>query len=133
MEYMCLVLQILLLFGTILFPAGDAYLYMFKKTSKNYLVVEIVAQSLFIVASIIMLFISKKYIVYMLYMDIVLAGILNIIFSLYSRNKCCKKLKEIIVIAHLAGMEPREIRRHILEKHKLLYSVKDIEKTLSKL
>ena len=128
MEYVFLALQVGFLICTILFPVGHGDLYLVKKIMRTYMLVVISLQVILLITNVILLIIVKQYVVYVLLLDIWLVGVLTGIFSALGRIKTRAKIKEIIVNENLLHMESSRIRSHVLEKHEIVCSPKDIEK-----
>lgn len=133
MEYICLIFQIIFLLGTVFLPTGDTYLVEFKKIYKNYLIFAIIAQMLCFIANVIILFIFKEIMIYILFLDIILTVLIKSSFSILAKNKYYKELKEMIIEERLEACAPNEIRRYLLEKFERVYFIKDIEKCLIKM
>lgn len=133
MEYICLIFQIIFLLGTVFLPTGDTYLVEFKKIYKNYLIFAIIAQMLCFIANIIILFIFKKIMICILFLYIILTVLIKSSFSILSKNKYYKELKEMIIEERLESCAPNEIGRYLLEKFERVYFIKDIEKSLIKM
>ena len=130
MEYICLIFQIIFLLGTVFLPTGDTYLVEFKKIYKNYLIFAIIAQMVCFIANVIILFIFKEIMIYILFLDIILTVLIKSSFYILAKNKCYKELKEIIIEEQLETCAPNEIRKYLLEKFERVYFIKDIEKCL---
>ena len=130
MEYICLIFQIIFLLGTVFLPTGDTYLVEFKKIYKNYLIFAIIAQMLCFIAHLVILFIFKEIMIYILFLDIILTVLIKSSFSILAKNKYYKELKEMIIEEQLETCAPNEIRRYLLEKFERVYFIKDIEKCL---
>lgn len=130
MEYICLIFQIIFLLGTVFLSTGDTYLVEFKKIYKNYLIFAIIAQMLCFIANVIILFIFKEIMIYILLLDIILTVLIKSSFSILAKNKYYKELKEMIIEERLETCAPNEIRRYLLEKFERVYFIKDIEKCL---
>lgn len=128
MEYVFLALQVGFLICTILFPVGHGDLFLVKKIMRTYMLVVTSLQVILLITSVILLIIVKQYVVYVLFLDIWLVGVLTEIFCALGRKKSRAKIKEIIVNENLLHMESSRIRRYILEKHEIVCSPKDIEK-----
>ena len=132
MEYICLIFQTVFLLATVFLPVGYTHLVGSKKLYKTYLLFEIISQGLCLIANIILFFVFKEIMVYVLCFDVVISGLINLIFTIYSSNKHYKELEKIILEEGLKNFTSQEIRNYLLEKFKTIYSIKDIEKCLIK-
>ena len=135
MEYICLMLQIVLLLGNKFLPPNDPYLVSSNKIYRNYLIVEIIVQVLCIIANVILLFVFKKIMPYVLVLHVILMGLIKSYFCIKAKithfqelERILKKEKEKILT-----FSSIEIRKYLLEKYEQVYSIKDIEKCLSKI
>ena len=52
MESVCLILQIIFILGTFIFRTNDRYLVKYDEYYKKYLIVELITQGIFIVATV---------------------------------------------------------------------------------
>ena len=130
MEYLCLIAQMLLLLGTIFLNTGGEYIVNFDKTYKNYLILEIIVQSVCFIINVIDILFFKKMMVYVLIIDVYLVGLIKLIFSIYAKNKFYKNLTKLIIEEHLEKYTPNEIRKYLIDKFNVLYFIDDIEKCL---
>ena len=72
----------------------------------------------------------------MLYISILhicLAGLIGLIFELIAKKQYYQELKNVIKQKQLEKLSPVEIRRYLLEKLELSYTINDIEKCLLKI
>ena len=130
MEYVWLGCQVLLLLDTLFLKGNHTFLFVFEKIYKTYLLLETIAQLICLLASIVLLSTLKNFIFYVWISDIIFAVSINIFCSLFARKKYYKRLIEVINSDDLWRTEPCEIRRYILKRYGLLYSVEEIEKVL---
>ena len=130
MEYICLILQILFLLGTIFLPAKDRYLINCNLNYKNYLIVEIITQGLCIIANIIIIFIIKEVMIYIFAMHIILTSLVLILYSRKGKKIYFEELINIIVENDLMSIDSKKIKNYLLEKYGKVYFVEDIEKCI---
>lgn len=133
MEYIAIVVQIIFSLAVILIPPKDEYLVVFPKTYKKYLSLEIILQVICLVVSIVLAITRKELIWLGWCIAIIAGGLIVIIFSHMGKRKYFRMLQEIITTNDLINNEFGEIRKFILEKYGLVYSIKDIEKIVSEI
>ncbi len=133
MEYFCLSLQILFIFGTLFLPTRDTYLSYSNKLHKKYLILSTVVQMVCFIVNIINLFVLKKMIIYFFALQIILAGLITLFFSLTSKRKVLKELENRIVDKKIMDLSSKEIRNILIKEYDQLYFIEDIEKCLSKI
>ena len=128
MEYVCLILQIILILGIFIFKTNDRYLVNYNEFYKKYLIVELIAQGICVVANVIILFLMKEIMIYILIMHIILMGIILIFYSNKAKKLYFDELLNIIVANDLQSIDSREIKKILLVKYEKVYFVEDIEK-----
>ena len=128
MEYVCLILQIILMLGIFIFKTNDRYLVNYNEFYKKYLIVELIAQGICVVANVIILFLMKEIMIYILIMHIILMGIILIFYSNKAKKLYFNELLNIIVANDLQSIDSREIKKILLVKYEKVYFVEDIEK-----
>lgn len=128
MEYVCLILQIILMLGIFIFKTNDRYLVNYNEFYKKYLIVELIAQGICVVANVIILFLMKEIMIYILIMHIILMGIILIFYSNKAKKLYFDELLNIIVANDLQSIDSREIKKILLVKYEKVYFVEDIEK-----
>lgn len=133
MEYVYLILQILFALGTVFFKTNDRYLVEYDRYHKGYLIVELIAQSVCIVANIVLIFVLKDFMVYVLIMHILLMSLILILYSLKAKKIYFNELTGLIKENDLLFADAEEIRRHLLKKYERLFFIDDIKKCLRKI
>lgn len=128
MEYAYLILQIILMLGIFIFKTNDRYLVNYKKYYKKYLFVETMVQGFCIVSNVIIMFIIKEFMIYILALHIILMGMILILYSKKARKKYFNELLNIIVGNDLQSVDSKEIKKILIEKYGKVYFVEDIEK-----
>ena len=132
MIYLCLIIQILFLIFFSLSPK-DIYLIRSDYYYKRYQLVVLIVQVLCIIINIAFIFINKEFMIYIFVVQIYLAGLILVFYSVKAKKQIFNKLISIINEDELLFLEAREIRRYLLKNYGLLYDVKEIEKCLSKI
>ena len=128
MEYVCLTLQILLILGIFIFKTNDRYLVNYNEFYRKYLIVELITQVMCFVANVIILFIMKEIMIYILATHIILMGIILIFYSNKAKKIYFDELLNIIVANDLQSIDSKEIKKILLVKYEKVYFVEDIEK-----
>ena len=128
MEYVCLIYQIILILGIFIFKTNDRYLVDYNEFYKKYLIVELIAQVMCVVANVIILFVIKEIMIYILLTHIILMGIILIFYSNKAKKIYFDELLNIIVANDLQSIDSIEIRKILLVKYEKVYFVEDIEK-----
>ena len=132
MEWIYIVIQIIFLYLTIS-PRGHKYLVGNKEIFKSYIFVEMIFQALFLVANVILFFVSKNAMIFVTASHIILAGIIQVCFDCVAKNRFFNTLKEKIIEYDLTTCPPVVIRNFFLENLEFVYSIKEINKCLSKI
>ena len=127
MEYGYLIVQSSFLLLTI-FSTLDRYLVNNDKYYKKTKKMEIIIQGICIVANVIILFLMKEIMIYILIMHIILMGIILIFYSNKAKKLYFDELLNIIVANDLQSIDSREIKKILLVKYERVYFVEDIEK-----
>ena len=127
MEYGYLIVQSSFLLLTI-FSTLDRYLVNNDKYYKKTKKMEIIIQGICIVANVIILFLMKEIMIYILIMHIILMGIILIFYSNKAKKLYFDELLNIIVANNLQSIDSREIKEILLVKYEKVYFVEDIEK-----
>ena len=127
MEYGCLIVQSTFLLLTLI-PTNDRYLVEYNEFYKKYLIVELITQVMCIVANLIILFLMKEIMIYIVIMHIMLMGEILIFYSNKAKKLYFDELLNIIVANNLQAVDSREIKKILLENYGKLYFVEDIEK-----
>ena len=130
MEYVYLILQILFALGTVFFKTNSRYLVECHKCYKQYLIVELIAQSLCIVANCVLIFVLKDFMIYVLIIHIVLMSLILILYSLKAKKIHFNELTGLIKENDLLFADAEEIRRILLNKYERLFFIDDIKKCL---
>lgn len=128
-----LLFQVIFLFMTIFFNNGQGVLLYDKKIFKNYILFETIFQSIGIVANIVMAFVDKFVMIFILFAGCILYALINVFFSIKAKRKYFSDLEKYIVEEKLQTFDAVEIRRYLLEKYQQVYYVDDIKKCLAKL
>ena len=128
MEYVCLILQIIFIIGICLFKTNDRYLVNYNEFYKKYLIVELITQVMCIVANVIILFVIKEIMIYILLTHIILMGIILVFYSNKAKKLYFDELLNIIVANDLQSIDSKEIKKILLVKYEKVYFVEDIEK-----
>lgn len=130
MEYVYLILQILFALGTVFFKTNSRYLVECDKCYKQYLIIELIAQSLCIVANCVLIFVLKDFMIYVLIIHIVLMSLILILYSLKAKKIYFNELTGLIKENDLLFADAEEIRRILLNKYERLFFIDDIKKCL---
>lgn len=133
MEYVYLMLQILFALGTVFFKTNDRYLVECDKCYKQYLIVELITQSLCFVANCVLIFVLKEFMVYVLIIHITLMSLILILYSLKAKKIYFNELTDLIKENDLLFADAEEIRRILLNKYERLFFIDDIKKCLQKI
>ena len=128
MEYVYLIFQIILMLGIFIFKTNDRYLVNYNEFYKKYLIVELITQVICVVANVIILFVIKEIMIYILLTHIILMGIILIFYSNKAKKLCFDELLNIIVANDLQSIDSKEIKKILLVKYEKVYFVEDIEK-----
>lgn len=128
MEYVYLILQIILMIGIFIFKTNDRYLVNYNEFYKKYLIVELITQVMCFVANVIILFVIKEIMIYILLTHIILMGIILIFYSNKAKKLYFDELLNIIVANDLQSIDSKEIKKILLVKYEKVYFVEDIEK-----
>ncbi len=128
-----LLFQVIFLLMTIFFNNGQGFLLYDEKIFKNYILFETIFQSIGIVANIVMAFVDKHVMIFILFAGCILYTLINVFFSIKAKRKYFSDLENYIVEEKLQSLDAVEIRRYLLEKYQQVYCVDDIKKCLSKL
>ena len=131
-EYGCFAIQIVFLLLTFT-SRGHAYLVCHERIFKNYMLVETVVQVFCIIANLFLCFVSKENMVYLVALQVIVAGAIGCCFDIVAKKAYFRDLEEKIKEEKISTWSAMEIRRYMLEKHGFAVSVKDIEKCLSKI
>ena len=132
MEYGYLIVQSSLLLLTI-FSTFDRYLVNNDKYYKKTKKMEIIVQGICIVANLIILFLMKEIMIYILLTHIILMGTILIFYSNKAKKLYFDELLNIIVANDLQSIDSKEIKKILLVKYEKVYFVEDIEKCLLKI
>lgn len=128
MEYVYLILQIILMIGIFIFKTNDRYLVNYNEFYKKYLIVELITQVMCVVANVIILFVIKEIMIYILLTHIILMGIILIFYSNKAKKLYFDELLNIIIANDLQSIDSEEIKKILLVKYEKVYFVEDIEK-----
>ena len=128
MEYVYLIFQIILMLGIFIFKTNDRYLVNYNEFYKKYLIVELITQVICVVANVIILFVIKEIMIYILLTHIILMGIILIFYSNKAKKLYFDELLNIIVANDLQSFDSKEIKKILLLKYDKVYFVEDIEK-----
>ena len=130
MEYaylIVLIVQSSFLLLTI-FSTIDRYLVNNDKYYKKTKKMEIIVQGICIVANVILLFVMKEIMIYILSTHIILMGIISSFYSNKAKKLYFDELLNIIVANDLQSIDSIEIKKILLVKYEKVYFVEDIEK-----
>ena len=127
-----LILQFFLSLGT-LHVHKEVYVVRFNNIFACYMLIEIVSQTACIITSIILLFYYENIVIFVFFGQLLLACLIETIFEIISAKKSYSRLKMIIIKDELLDMEPKSIKRHILEKYGFVYNDKEIVKAVRRL
>ena len=130
MEYACLILQIIFILGTFLFRTNDRYLVKYDEYYKECLFIELITQGVCIVANCVLIFVTKKLMVYVLAIQVLLMSLILVFYSKKAKKKYFNELTYIIKENNLLLVDAREIKNYLLKKYEQVYFVDDIEKCL---
>ena len=128
MEHVYLILQILFALGTFFFKTNDRYLVEYDRYHKGYLIVELIAQSVCIVANSVLIFVLKDFMVYVIIVHIALMSLILILYSGKAKKKYFDELTGLIKENDLLFADAEEIRRILLNKYERLFFIDDIKK-----
>ena len=96
MEYIFLILQIMFILGIFVFKTNDRYLVVTDKCYKKYLIIELITQGMCVIANIIIMFITKEIMIYVLVIHIILMGLILIFYSNKAKKIYFNELINII-------------------------------------
>ncbi len=133
MEYIFLILQIMFILGIFVFKTNDRYLVVTDKCYKKYLIIELITQGVCVIANIIIMFITKEIMIYVLVIHIILMGLILIFYSNKAKKIYFNELINIIKKDNLLFTEAAEIRKYLLKKYNQVYFIDDIENCLLKI
>lgn len=128
MEYVCLALQIILILGTFIFKTNDRYLVNYDEFYKKYLIVELITQVMCLVVNVIIMFVIKEIMIYILATHVILMSMILVFYSRKAKKRYFDELLNIIVANDLQSIDPKEIKKILLEKYEKAYFDEDIEK-----
>lgn len=128
MEYVCLILQIILILGIFIFKTNDRYLVNYNEFYKKYLIVELITQVMCVVANVIILFAIKEIMIYILAIHVILMSMILAFYSRKAKIRYFNELLNIIVANDLQSIDSKEIKKILLVKYEKVYFVEDIEK-----
>ena len=128
MEYVCLILQIILILGTFIFKTNDRYLVNYNEFYKKYLIVELITQVMCVVTNVIILFAIKEIMIYILAIHVILMSMILAFYSRKAKIRYFNELLNIIVANDLQSIDSKEIKKILLVKYEKVYFVEDIEK-----
>lgn len=128
MEYVYLILQIILILGTFIFKTNDRYLVNYNEFYKKYLIVELITQVMCVVANVIILFVIKEIMIYILAIHVILMSMILAFYSRKAKIRYFNELLNIIVSNDLQLTDSKEIKKILLVKYEKVYFVEDIEK-----
>ena len=114
MEYgylIVLIVQSSFLLLTI-FSTNDRYLGNYNEFYKKYLIVELITQVMCIVANLIILFLMKEIMIYILAAHIILMGIILEFYSNKAKKLYFDELLNIIVANDLQSIDSKEIKKY---------------------
>lgn len=114
--------------GIFIFKTNDRYLVNYNEFYKKYLIVELITQVMCVVANVIILFVIKEIMIYILLTHIILMGIILIFYSNKAKKLYFDELLNIIVSNDLQSIDSKEIKKILLVKYEKVYFVEDIEK-----
>ena len=97
-----LLFQVIFLFMTIFFNNGQGVLLYDKKIFKNYILFETIFQSIGIVANIVMAFVDKFVMIFILFAGCILYALINVFFSIKAKRKYFSDLEKYIVAEKLS-------------------------------
>ena len=131
MQYVCLILQIILILGT--FLTNDRYLVKYNKYYKKYLIVELITQGMCIVANCVLIFVIKELMIYAVAIRVVLMSLILVFYSRKTKKIYFNELINIIKENNLLLVDAKEIKNYLLKKYEQVYFIDDIEKCLLKI
>lgn len=133
MEYFCLIFQTALLLATIFLPTGHEYLVVYKKIYKTHLLVQTIMQTALIFFNVIVLFVNKDFMRCVLFIHFILSCFVIVGFDIKAKRVYFKELEKRLREDKLLAYDSGVIRRFLAKKYDHIYSVKDIDKTISKI
>ncbi len=133
MEYVCLILQIIFILGTIIFRTNDRYLVKYDEYYKKYLIAESIAQGICIVVNCVIVFVIKELMIFVLAIQVILMALILILYSRKAKKRHFCELINIIKENKLLLVDAKEIKNYLLKKHEQIYFIDDIEKCLLKI
>ncbi|MEI3505175.1 MAG: hypothetical protein V8Q77_02675 [Bacilli bacterium] len=110
MEYIFLILQIMFILGIFVFKTNNRYLVVTDKCYKKYLIIELITQGMCVIANIIIMFITKEIMIYVLVIHIILMGLILIFYSNKAKKIYFNELINIIkkIIYYLLKLQKLE-------------------------
>ena len=127
MEYGYLIVQSSFILLTI-FSTFDRYLVNNDKYYKKTKKMEIIVQGICIVSNLIILFLMKEIMIYILAIHVILMSMILDFYSRKAKIRYFNELLNIIVANDLQFVDSKVIKKIILEKYNKVYFVEDIEK-----
>ena len=115
--------------GIFVFKTNNRYLVVTDKCYKKYLI----TQGMCVIANIIIMFITKEIMIYVLVIHIILMGLILIFYSNKAKKIYFNELINIIKKDNLLFTEAAEIRKYLLKKYNQVYFIDDIENCLLKI
>ena len=127
MEYGYLIVQSSFILLTI-FSTFDRYLVNNDKYYKKTKKIEIIVQGICLVSNLIILFLMKEIMIYILIIHVILMSMILGFYSRKAKKLYFDELLNIIIANDLQFVDSKVIKKIILEKYNKVYFVEDIEK-----
>ncbi len=132
MEYIIILFIQILIMSLILFGRKDNA-RLIKKLDSTFLIVMWIFQGLCIIGNVVLLFVAKDMMMYVLEFHVFIAGIILMIFDPIGKRLHFQRLTNILIEDNLISLDTGSIRRYIVEKYGLIYSTKEIDKYITKI
>ena len=133
MKYLCLFFQLSFVLATIFLPSGESYLIQCGKVHKKYLTSTLIAQALCIASNVVSLFLQPKIMIWIVALQIILAGVIKGLFSFKAKRIVLNELESRIESNGITHLDPRDIRKFLIKEYEEVYFIEDIEKCLSRI
>ena len=132
-EYVLYLLVQILFFFVAFSPIGQVYLMQDAKSFVAYKLVAGVVQSLCLIASIVLMFISKKAMCIVVVSSMFLTFAVEACFEIYAKKLFFNKLKQKLQDENLFASSALEIRNHLLKEDGWAVTIQDVEQCISKI
>ena len=129
--YYIFFIQILIILLSIVLR-NNGYLVSSKDCYKKYSIVGLIIQGLCFIANVVIMIAIKEIeiMTYVLVLQIILMGIIDIFYSVKAKKLYFQKLTNFIVNDNLLSFSAKEIKYYLLVNYGEIYFVEEIEKCI---